>query len=141
MQIGIKMISFLLEKRKWPIFIININPFQPRMLNANFDWNWARRFGKDFSNVNIFLLLCYYLLFTKDAALHLNKWIFVEYSFVSSLIEIDPVVLVKICFITSIKFYHYAIISPWKRAKALCLNKHESSSLKNALCQVWLKLA
>ena len=42
------------------------------------------------------------------------------------MIEIDPVVLVKIFFVTSIKFYHFAIISPWKRAKALCLNKNES---------------
>ena len=38
-------------------------------------------------------------------------------------------------------FGYFRIISPWKRAGPLHLNKLESPSPKDALCQVWLKLA
>mgnify|MGYP003692070963 CR=1 FL=1 len=38
-------------------------------------------------------------------------------------------------------FRFFVIISPWERAAALYLNKLESPSPENALCQVWLKLA
>ena len=37
-------------------------------------------------------------------------------------------------------FRYFLIISPWKYGEALNLNKLESSSPKDALCQVWLKL-
>ena len=43
--------------------------------------------------------------------------------------------------ISSIFFRYFLIISPWKYGEALNLNKLESSSPKDALCQVWLKLA
>ena len=43
--------------------------------------------------------------------------------------------------ISSKYFHHFVIISPWKRAGAHHLNKFESPSPKDALCQVWLKLA
>ena len=49
-------------------------------------------------------------------------------------VEIGPVVL-------SMYFRYFVIISPWKRMGALHLNKLESPSPKDALCQVWLKLA
>ena len=38
-------------------------------------------------------------------------------------------------------FPYFLIISPWKYGEALNLNKPESPSPKNALCQVLLKLA
>ena len=37
-------------------------------------------------------------------------------------------------------FRYFVIISPWKRG-GLSFNKLEFTSLKDALCQVWLKLA
>ena len=36
---------------------------------------------------------------------------------------------------------YFVIISPWEKGGALHLNKLESPSPKDALCQVWLKLA
>ena len=41
----------------------------------------------------------------------------------------------------SFKFCQFVIIRPWKKSGSLLLNKLESSSPKNALWQVWLKLA
>ena len=38
-------------------------------------------------------------------------------------------------------FHYFIIISPWKRGGGLHLNKFESPSSRNTLCQVWLKLA
>ena len=43
--------------------------------------------------------------------------------------------------ISSMYFHYFVIISPWKKGRALHLNKLESPSAKDALCQVWLKLA
>ena len=43
--------------------------------------------------------------------------------------------------ISSMYFHYFVIISPWKRAGPFNLNKLESPSPKDALCQVWLKLA
>ena len=43
--------------------------------------------------------------------------------------------------ISSMYFRYFAIISAWKKGGALHLNKHESLSLTDALCQFWLKVA
>ena len=43
--------------------------------------------------------------------------------------------------ISSIYFHYFVIISPWKRGGGFHLNKFESPSPKDALCQVWLELA
>ena len=43
--------------------------------------------------------------------------------------------------ILSMYFHYFVIISPWKRAGAHHMNKLDSPSPKDALCQVWLKLA
>jgi hypothetical protein len=40
-----------------------------------------------------------------------------------------------------VHFHSFAIISPWREAIPLFLNKLESPSPKDDLCQVWLKLA
>ena len=61
--------------------------------------------------------------------------------FVLRLVEIGSVVLEKKIFNFNMFFYYFVIISPWKRGGALHLNKLESPSPKDALCQVWLKLA
>ena len=62
-----------------------------------------------------------------------------------SLVEICPEalekkVLFKFCYIF-VLFCNYLIISPWKRGRAFHLNKLESYSSMDTLCQVWLKLA
>ena len=38
-------------------------------------------------------------------------------------------------------FHNFVIMSPWKKDVALYLNKFNFPSPKDALCQVWLKLA
>ena len=38
-------------------------------------------------------------------------------------------------------FYNFTIVSPFGKGVALYLNKFESPSLKDVLCQVWLNLA
>ena len=43
--------------------------------------------------------------------------------------------------ISSMYFCYIVIISPWKRAGCPILNKLESPLPKDALCEVWLKLA
>ena len=59
-----------------------------------------------------------------------------------SLVEIGPVVLEKKIFkISSMYFCYFLFIPTWKRPWPFHLNKLESSSSKDALCQVWLKLA
>ena len=58
-----------------------------------------------------------------------------------SLLEIDPVVLEKkiFNFVNIFSLLRYYL--PLKKDRALHLNKPESPSPKNALCQVWLKSA
>ena len=72
-----------------------------------------------------------------------NLIIFTKGCFVTSLVEIGPVVLeIKIlkfrqCIFTISLFRNYL---PLEKGGALHLNKLESPSPKDALCQVWLKL-
>ena len=89
--------------------------------------------------VNAFLLFCNYLPFVKGLDLHIIKnW--VQY-FVPSLVENVPVVLEKFAKVSIMYFYYFAIISTLRRAGPSFEKKNESSSPKDALYQVWLKMA
>ena len=71
-----------------------------------------------------------------------QTWIpFTQGCFVPSLIEIGPVILEKKIF----KFRQFILLFrshlPLKKGIALHLNKHEYSSPKDALYQIWLNLA
>jgi hypothetical protein len=58
------------------------------------------------------------------------------------LIEFGQLVLEKKIFFKMFNvFLLFAIISPWRGAIPLHLNKLESPPSKDDLCQVWLKLA
>ena len=85
----------------------------------------------------IFLLFCNYLPLEKGGALHLKKNLipFTQGYFMPSLVEIGPVVLEKI--LIFLLFQNYL---PLENGGGLHLNKLESPSVKDALCQVWLKL-
>ena len=62
--------------------------------------------------------------------------------YVPSLVKIGPVVLEKKIFlILSMYFSLFPNYLPLEKGGALHLNKLESPSPKDALCQVWLKLA
>ena len=78
--------------------------------------------------VNVLLLFCNYLPLEKGvgSSFKLLQWeeeVFLEKKTLS------------------MYYCYFVIISPWKRAWALPLNKLEFPSPRDALCQVWLKLA
>ena len=116
------------------------------MLCAKFGWKCLRSSGeKDFKKFSIifFLLLLNYLPFEKGVTLHLNKlespssknvlcqvWLKLDQWFWRRRFFKD--------FNVSLLFHNYL---PFEKGIALFLNKLESPSPKNFLCQVWLKLA
>ena len=79
----------------------------------------------------------------KGGALYLNNLIypFTQGWFVPSLIEIGPVVVEKkiLKFVNVFSLFRNYL--PLEKGTALHLNKLEFRSPKDALCQVWLKLA
>ena len=77
-------------KRVWPFIWANLHPIPPRMLCANFGWNWLM---------------------------------------VLKIFKVCPCI-----FDISLSF-------PFEKGVALHLNKLKPPSPKDALCQVWLKLA
>ena len=79
----------------------------------------------------------HHLLYGNRITLHLNK---LEGYFVPNLVEIGPVVLEKILNFVNV-FSLYCNYLPLEKDGALHLNKHKFPSLKDVLCQVWLKLA
>ena len=82
------------------------------------------------------------LLFWENWMVLLNPWVpFNQGSFVPSLVEIGPMVLDKniINFVKG--FLLFRIHLPCKKDVPLHLNELESPSSKDALGQVWLKLA
>jgi hypothetical protein len=103
-------------------------------------WFWRRRFLND---TTPFLHFCDYLPFKEDLALYLNKL-----EFPSSKDNLYQVSLnlaywfwrrrfLKI-FNVYLLFRYYL---PLEKGYPLHLNKHESPSPKDDLCQFWLKLA
>ena len=59
----------------------------------------------------------------------------------SVFVEISPAVLEKKIFKFFNDFSLFRYYFPWKKGGALHWNKRESSSSKDALCQVWLEFA
>ena len=73
-----------------------------------------------------------------------QTWIpYTQRCFVPNLVEIGPAVLEKkiLNFVNVFWNSLFRNYLPLEKGKALDLNKLESSSPKDALCQVWLKLA
>ena len=108
------------------------------------DWKWLSGSGEeDFLILSMyfryFIIISHWKRVVPFIWKKLNP--FSQGCFLPSLVEIDSVVLEKKIFkfcqcIFSIKNY-----LPWEKGGALHLNKLESPSPKDALCQVWLKLA
>ena len=103
-------------------------------------WIWRRRF---FNFVNVFSLFRNYLPLAKGRALHLNK--LDSPSPKDTLCQVWLKLAQRIWrrrflnFVNVSSLFHYSL--PLENSWALHLNKQESLSPKNALCQVWLKLA
>ena len=116
------------------------------MLCAKFGWNWPmqwfwrRRF---FNFVNVFSLFRYYLPLEKGGTLHLNKL-----EFPSSRDTLCQIWLKLAHLFWRRRFFNLINVFslfhnylPLEMGGAFLLNKLESPSLKDTLCQIWLKLA
>ena len=103
-------------------------------------WFWWGRF---FNFVYVFSQFRNYLPFGKGRDPSFEKtWIpFTEGCFVPSLVEIDPVLMRRRFFNFVNVFSLFRNYLPLEKGGALHLNKLESPSPKDVLCQVWLKLA
>ena len=107
--------------KNW-MFLISktLNPLRPGCFCDKLDWNWPSGSGEDFYIWSIFFPC-----------------------FVSNLVEIRPVVLEmkKFKFVNAFFLFPYYMYLPLENSMALHLNKLESTLPKDALCQLWLKLA
>ena len=115
------------------------------MLCAKFGWNWLEWFWRRrFLNfVNVFSPFCNYIPLKKNRVLRLNKlkspwprdtfcqvWLkFAQWFWRRTILN----------FVNVFLLFRYHL--PLEKGRALHLNKPESPSPKDALCQVWLKLA
>ena len=103
-------------------------------------WFWGRRFLKF---VNVFLLFCYYLPFGKAMALHLNKIKFPLLKDAFCRVWLKLVLWFWrrrfLMFVNVFSLFCYFL--SLEKEVALHLNKLESISYKDALCQVWLQIS
>ena len=131
---------------KWarPFIWRNLNPLHPRMLGAKFGWNWpSGSREEDFKFCQCILLFRRYLLLEKGRALHLIK--------LKSSLPKDGLcqVWLKLAqWFWRRRFFNFVNVFllfrnylPLEKGGVLHLNKLESPSPKDALCQVWLKSA
>ena len=107
-------------KRAGPFIWTNLNPLYPRMLCAKFGWNWSSGSGEEDENVKNL---------QTDRQTDVFGW-----NWLSGFGEEDFLNFVN----TFSLFSNYL---PFEKGGALHLNKLESPLHKDALCQVWLKLA
>ena len=139
-------------KKVGPFIWTNLSPHHPRMHCYKFGWNWPSGSWEDLFNFiivfslfrnylpleNVFSLFHNYLPLVKDGVLHLNKlefpspkdalcqvWFKLTQWFWRRFLN----------FVNVFSQFHYYL--PLKKGGALHLNKLESSSPKDALCQVW----
>ena len=110
------------------LYLKKIKSRQPRMHYAMFIWNWPSPSWEDFwiSSANISWLSSRPIIRAK----------FNQGCFVQCLVENGSLVLEKI-----LNFINFVIISPWKKTWLFIWRNLNLFYPKDALCQVWLKLA
>ena len=93
--------------------------------------------------VNIFSLFCYYLPLENGMALRLNSLDFPspKDDLALCLVEIGPLGLKKKIIKDCQCIFAISSLSPLEKCMTLHLNRLESPSPKDTLCQIWLKLA
>ena len=93
-----------------------------------------------FEFVNVFSQFCNYLSLEKGRALHSNKLEFPTHRNALRQVWLNLAQWFWRRFSKSVNvFLQFCNFLPLKKGGALNLNKLESSTLKDALCQVWLK--
>ena len=118
----------------------HLNP-QPRMLCAKIGCNWLSGSGEEifFYFVNVFSLFRNYIgngcgLSFEQTWIHIPKG-----CFASRMVYISTAVLGKNIFIFRRCIFAILQLFPLQKDMAPHLSNLESTSLENALCQVWLK--
>ena len=123
----------------------NLNPLHPRMLWAKFGWNLpSSSWEEDFSISSMYFHSWVIISPLKKGGNPSFEQIWVlitQGCFVPSLVEIGSVVLRRRFFNFVNVFSLFRNYLPLEKGGAHYLNKLESPSPKDALCQVWLKLA
>ena len=126
-------------KTEWTPYSLKLNPHHPRVLCTKF-LSFLRRWLLKF--VNIFLLFHYYLPLKKGGAIHLNK--LESSSPKNALCQVSLNLALWLLRRKFLKFVNIFLLFryylPLEKGVALHLNKLESPSPKDALCQVWMKL-
>ena len=132
-------------KRVRPFIWTNVNSIHPRMLCVKFGWNWlSGSGGEDILISSIYFSLFHsYLPLEKGGALHLYK---LESPSTKDVLWQVWSKLTQ--WFRKRRFFNFINVFspfrnylPFEKGRALCLNKLESPSPKDALWQVWLKLA
>ena len=125
----------------WP----NLNPIHPRMICIKFSWNWRSGSGEeDFLNTSMyyryFMIISPWnmvgpFIWTNLNPLHL-KMLCAKFgwNWLSGSGEEDFLYFVNV-------FSVFCNYLPLEKGRILHLNKLESPLPRDALCQVWLKLA
>ena len=132
--------------RAWSFVWTNLISLHPMMFCAKSGWNWPSGSGEEYflKVVNLFLLFSNYPSFRKGVALHLNKleipsprntmcqvWLKMsQWFWTRRLLKVLNNVFLLFC-----NYLHF------EKGVTLHLNKPELYSPKDALCQVWLKMA
>ena len=94
-------------------------------------WFWRRRF---FNFANVFSLFRNYLPLEKDQTWNPTP----KYALCKIWLKLAQPFWRRRFFNLSMNLHYFVFISPRKKGGALHLKKHEFSSPKDALCQVWL---
>ena len=127
------------------LFCKTLSPFHLRMLYAKFGWNWPNGSAEEDFHISS-MYFCSFVIISPSKKAGPFIWMTLNplhprmpcakllWNWPSGSWEED-------FHIWLMYFHYYIIISPWKRGGGLHLNKFESPSPKDALCQVWLKLA
>ena len=126
---------------EWFFIWTNLNSLHPRMLCAKFGWNWRRRF-LNFANVFRYFVIISPWKNGKGRTLNLNKlkspspkdalcqvWLKLTQWFLRKRFFLN--------FVNVFSLFRNDLFL--EKGGALHLNKLESPSPQNALCQVWLK--
>ena len=132
-------------KRTGPFIWTNLNPRHPRMLCAQFCWNWLSGSGEE-----DFLISSMYFSYFVIIA----PWKIARPFIWTNLNPLYPRILCakfgwnwfsgsgEEDFFNSVNVFSlFRNYLPLEKGRTLYLNKLESPSPKDALCQVWLKLA
>ena len=135
--------NYLPSEKGGPFIWKMLSPTHPGIHCAKFGWNWpSGSWEKDFKfRQSIFAISKLSPLGKGRYPSFVQTWIlFTQGCFVPSLVEIGPVVLEKKIFKLCLCILLIRNYLPLENGGNLHLNKLESPSPRDALCQVWLKL-